>query len=96
MKVLALFNPKTADLRAVLSVEGDKVASYFDPPDYYWECFVRMTLEQKPSRVAWRDFFEQLADRPPYKAWWAVVEVASDDLPSAFEELLGDAGHERG
>jgi hypothetical protein len=88
VKVLVLFNPKTCDLRAVLAVEGDQVASYFDPPDRYWETLVRTTLAQKPFSVAWEDFFEQLADRPPYSAWWELVSVGDQELSSAFGELL--------
>jgi hypothetical protein len=83
-----MYDPPTGDLRAVLKVEGESVESYFDPPDHYFETIARTTLDQKLAAMSWTDFFEQLPDRVPYSAWWELVDLDADDLPSAFAELL--------
>jgi hypothetical protein len=92
VRVLALFDPATGDLRGVLSARGDEpsgqVGRFFDPPDPYWETLARATLDQKVPAMSWDDFFEQLPDRLPHRAWWELVVLKATDLPSAFTELL--------
>lgn len=83
-----MLDPKTRQLRAVLTVRGDRVERYFDPPDHFYETTVETTLAQKPLDMSWDEFLSQLPDRPPYTAWWEQVSVKADSLPEAFDELL--------
>lgn len=92
MRVLALFDPQTKDLRGVLLPTGNEpsgqVGRFFDPPDHYFETYAQSTLEQKPPGMGWVDFCAQLPDRVPAHVWWEWVVVKANDLPSAFTELV--------
>jgi hypothetical protein len=62
-------------------VAGD-LQAYYPPQHAGWQQVGRQWMDFKGSLPTWSEWFEQLADRPPYGIWWDVEEVPDGASPA--------------